>query len=63
MKIIIKKNEWDEYEVPTVTGISGSDCISYESSKQDAIDTAHFHHGQDAQLAFRSGTYSINEEN
>jgi hypothetical protein len=59
MTIIIKKNEWDEYEVPTVIGLDH--CISYESSRQDAIDTARFCHGQDAKLAFRSGTY--NEEN
>jgi hypothetical protein len=25
MKIIIRKNEYDEYEVPTVIGITGTD--------------------------------------
>jgi hypothetical protein len=58
IKITIKKNEWDEYEVPTVVGISGSDAISFESSKQDAVDCAVYHHGIDAKITFRPGTYT-----
>tara|TARA_E500000305_G_scaffold81835_1_gene67682 strand:- start:23 stop:217 length:195 start_codon:yes stop_codon:yes gene_type:complete len=62
-KINIYKNTYDEYEVPTVVGISGSDAISFESSKQDAIDCATYHHGSDVVIRFRAGTYTINEEN
>mgnify|MGYP003652461821 FL=1 len=62
-KIKIYKNTYDEYEVPTIVGISGSDAISFESSKQDAIDCATYHHGSDVLIWFGAGTYTINEEN
>ena len=62
-KIKIYKNTYDEYEVPTVVGISGSDAISFESSKQDAIDCATYHHGSDVLIWFGAGTYIINERN
>ena len=59
MRIIIKKNTFEEYEVPTVIGTSGSDSISYEATKQDAIDAARYIHGQEADIVIRRGTYSI----
>ena len=62
-KIKIYKNTYDEYEVPTIVGISGSDAISYEATKQDALEAARYHHGQDADIVIRRGTYTINEEN
>ena len=60
MRIIIKHNDHDEYEVPTVIGISGSDAISYEATKRDAIEAAQYHHGLHVQILIRPGTYSIN---
>ena len=58
--VIVRKNDHGEYEVPTVIGISGSDAISYEATKEDALDAARYHHGQDAEIVIRRGTYSIN---
>lgn len=64
-KIKIYKNTYDEYEVPTVVGISLNPAmtISFESSKQDAIDCATYHHGSDVLIWFGAGTYFINVEN
>lgn len=62
-RVVIKRNTYDEWEVPTVIGTSGSDSIAFESSRLAAFDTARFLHGDDAVIVVRTGTYIINEEN
>ena len=56
MKIIIKKNDDDEYEVPT-----SKDCaiptIYYTDDLDDAIATAKYEHGDDAVCVVKRGTY------
>ncbi len=53
--VVIKKNEYDEFELPT------SECgkreIYFTDDKQDAIDTAHFVFGDELKISFRRGTY------
>ena len=57
MKITIKKNNYGEYEVPSVVGITGCDQIYFASDKADAIDTAKSIHGDDVKVTLRSGSY------
>lgn len=57
MGITIKKNDYDEYEVPTVIGVTGADQIYFASDRDDALDTARHIHGQNVKVTFRSGTY------
>jgi hypothetical protein len=59
MKCIIKKNEYDEYEVPTQFGITGADQICFESDRDAAEDTARFFHGQDIKIVHQRGTYTV----
>lgn len=58
--VTIRKNEFDEYEVPTPT----SDCpdsIYYTDDEEDAIDTAIAHYGTDIDLKIKRGTYDKGE--
>ena len=57
MKCIIKRNDSDEYEVPTVIGLSGSDAIYYTDDREDAIGTAELILGKDVEIKFVRGTY------
>jgi len=64
MKITIRKNDYDEYEVPTQFRDRGSlpkkPCaIYYTDDKDDAIGTAQMILGADVVCTFKRGTYSI----
>jgi len=56
MSIMIKRNDYDEYEVPTPTD-DAPDSIYYTDDKYDAFDTARHHHGLLADIIFGRGTY------
>lgn len=56
MPIVIKRNDYDEYEVPTPSP-DASDSIYYTDDKDDAIATAQHVHGDLVEIVFRSGTY------
>jgi len=58
---VVKKNEYGEYEVPTQKGLTGADQIYFASDKEDAVDTAHYIHGHDVDVIFKSGTYTVEE--
>lgn len=53
-KITIRRNEFDEYEVPT----PDVDHIYYTDDKDDAIGTAIAFHGTDVEITHRRGTYN-----
>ncbi|TFG82817.1 MAG: hypothetical protein E4G74_02140 [Erysipelotrichales bacterium] len=55
--ILIKKNEYDEFEVPTTSDSE----IYFTDDKQDATDTAMFFHGAEVVVLFRRGTYDKGE--
>ena len=55
--ILIKKNEFDEFEVPTTS----TSEIYFTDDKEDAIGTAEYFHGPKAECIFRRGTYSKGE--
>jgi hypothetical protein len=64
MKITIKRNDYDEYEVPTgsirVGGQAVSprpDSIYFTDDKDDAEGTARYHHGDDVVIRHARGTY------
>lgn len=53
----IRKNDYDEFEVPTGAWPNASDSIYFADDKQDAIDTAEFVHGPQVKCFIRRGTY------
>lgn len=62
MNITIKRNEHDEFEVPTAFRDRGSlpkrPCaIYYTDDKDDAIGTARYHYGDDVVIRHARGTY------
>lgn len=62
MNVTIRKNEYDEYEVPTQFRDRGSlpkkPCaIYYTDDKDDAIGTARMILGADVVCTFKRGTY------
>ncbi len=52
--IRIKRNTFDEYEVPTTS----TKEIYFTDDRQDAVDTARFFHGADISVSITRGTYS-----
>jgi hypothetical protein len=58
-KVTIKKNDYDEYELPTEVG---TEAIYYTDDKDDAIGTAKLILGDDVEITFRRGTYNADEE-
>lgn len=56
MKVVIKRNEYDEYEAPTGTNADGSMAIYYTDDKQDAIDTVKLLTAA-TEIVVRRGTY------
>ncbi len=54
--ILIKKNEYDEYEVPTPTE-DAPDSIYFTDDRDDAVGTAHMILGDNITCIFRKGTY------
>jgi len=58
MKIVIKRNLSDEYEVPTAPWPNVSDSIYYTDDADDALDTAKLNHGEGFEFKFERGTYS-----
>jgi len=64
ISITIRKNCFEEYEVPTELTAAGKPAaIYYTDDRLDAIDTARFAFGGQGtvKLTFRSGTYSVEE--
>lgn len=60
LKVIIKKNEYDEYEVPTQFGLTGADQICFEDDKEAANDTARYaHRGFEIRIVHQRGTYTV----
>lgn len=63
--ILIKKNEYDEFEVPTEFVFSNRREVAaeiyYTDDKHDAIDTAKMIHGVDVVCKFKRGTYGEGE--
>lgn len=62
MKVTIRKNDYDEYELPTQFRDRGSlpkkPCaIYYTDDKDDAIGTAKMILGADVECTFKRGTY------
>ena len=61
----IRKNEYDEYEVPTAFVFHNRREVAaeiyYTDDKQDAIDTAKFAHRDDVAITWRRGTYGVEE--
>ena len=55
--IVIKQNEFDEFEVPTPTE-DAPGSIYYTDDRADAFDTARHHHGILADVTFQRGTYN-----
>lgn len=53
MKITIRKNDYDEYEVPTPS----ADELYFTDDKDDAIGTAKLILGDDVEIRFAKGTY------
>jgi len=62
MRVIIKRNDYDEFEVPTAPAGAEAqefaDGIYYADDRDDAIDTARFTFGADVDIVVRRGTYS-----
>lgn len=61
MSVVIKRNEYDEYEVPTGVRDDNQPAIYYTDDKGDAFDTARHFHGIIADITFRAGTYGVEE--
>lgn len=62
MKVTIKRNDYDEFELPTEFRDRGSlpkrPCaIYYTDDKDDAIGTAKMILGADVEIRFAKGTY------
>lgn len=55
--ILIKKNTYGEFEVPTGKRPDGTRSIYYASDRDDARDTARYYHGKDCEFRFARGTY------
>lgn len=55
-QVTIRKNEFDEYEVPTPTS-DYPDSIYFTEYKEDAVDTAIAHYGTNIEIKFKRGTY------
>jgi len=59
--VTIRKNDLDEYEVPTAhIGRAYSTrptSIYYTDDKDDAISTARYHYGTETKIVVRRGTY------
>ena len=58
MIICIKKNEFEEYELPTEPE---SQAIYYTDCKQDALDTAYQVWGEAAVIRVTRGSYGVIE--
>jgi len=54
---MIRKNEYDEYEVPTGTDSAGRVCVYYTTDKEDAIDTLALFNPH-AKPTIRKGSYA-----
>ena len=53
--VTIKKNSFDEYEVPAPT----TDCIYFTDDKEDAVDTAKLYHEPGSvKIVVRRGSYT-----
>ena len=64
--ITIKRNDFDEYEVPTGRRADGQLAVYYTDDREDAKDTARFYAGvfdgePEPRLVWRSGTYNVQE--
>jgi hypothetical protein len=56
--IIIKKNTYGEFEVPTGVREDGTLSIYYASDRDDARDTLVWYHGKDCEFKFARGSYN-----
>lgn len=59
--ILIKENDFAEFETPTGKKEDGRPAIYYADDKDDAESTARFYHGQDCEFRHIKGTYGVEE--
>lgn len=60
MRVTIKANDYEEYEVPTPTA-DAPDSVYFTDCKYDAFDTARHHHGILADIVFVRGSYNMED--
>lgn len=60
--IKIKRNDYDEYEVPVGLNSQGEVEIYFTDDKYDAFDTARKVHGILADIVFARGTYTPEDD-
>jgi len=60
--LVIRKNSYDEYEVPMGYCDDGSLSIAFTQDKQDAMDTARLSEIVHDIVRIRTGTYSKEDQ-